>query len=56
MCAVHVTIFSTGGKFHLVLNLMYLHALTQVTRSYTLLQLYDNTLCHGDNHFYITGK
>ena len=36
-CAVHVTIFSNGGKFHPVWNFMELHALTQVARSYALL-------------------
>ena len=35
VCAGHVTIFSTGGKFRPVLN--FLHALTQVTHSYALL-------------------
>jgi len=34
--AVCITIFSTGGKFHPVSNVMQLHALTQVTRSYLL--------------------
>ena len=35
-CA-HVTIFSTHGKFHLVLNFTELHTLTLTTRSYALL-------------------
>ena len=33
-CTVRVTIFSTGGKFYLVLDFTWLHALTQVTRSW----------------------
>ena len=37
-CAVHVAIFSTGGKFCPVSIFMYLHALTLVTRSYALLK------------------
>ena len=36
-CTVHVTIFSTGGKFRLVPNFMELHALILATRSYVLL-------------------
>ena len=36
-CAVHVTIFSTGGKFCLVSNFTKLHTLTQVACSYVLL-------------------
>ena len=36
-CAVHVTIFSTGGKFRPVLIFTYLHALTLVACSYVLL-------------------
>ena len=36
-CAVHFTIFSTGGKFRPVAIFMLLHALTLVTRSYALL-------------------
>ena len=39
VCAVHVTIFSTGGKFHPVAIFMWLHALTLVTCSYALLIL-----------------
>ena len=35
-CA-HVTIFSTHGKFHLVLNFTELHTLTLTARSYALL-------------------
>ena len=38
VCAVRVTIFSTGAKFRPVSNFMELHALTQATRSYELLQ------------------
>ena len=34
-CAGHVTIFSTGGKFHPGLNLTKLHALTLAARSYS---------------------
>ena len=30
-CAVHVTIFSTGRKFHPISNFMWLHTLTSVT-------------------------
>jgi len=41
-CAVHVTIFSTGGKFHPVLNFTQLHALTQVIHFYTLLFVLHN--------------
>ena len=37
-----VTIFSTGGKFRLVLNFTELYTLTQATRSYVLL-LHHNT-------------
>ena len=37
VCAVCVTIFSTGGKFCLVSNFIQLHVLTQVARSYALL-------------------
>ena len=36
-CAVHVTIFSTGGNFHLISNFAGLHALTLAARSYVLL-------------------
>ena len=36
-CAVHDTIFSTGGKFQPVSNFTELHALTVATRSYVLL-------------------
>ena len=34
--AVHVTIFSTGGKFHLVSNYRELHVLRLATCSYVL--------------------
>ena len=36
-CAVRVTIFSTGGKFRPVSNFTELHALTQASHSYALL-------------------
>ena len=36
-CAVHVTIFSTTGKFRPISNFMELHALTLAARSYALL-------------------
>ena len=36
-CTVRATIFSMGGKFHLVSNLMELQALTLATRSYAFL-------------------
>ena len=36
-CTVHVTIFSTGGKFRLVSNFTELHTLTLAARSYALL-------------------
>ena len=36
-CAVHVTIFITGGKFNPVSNFIRLHALTQGTIFYALL-------------------
>ena len=39
VCAVHVTIFSTGGKFRPVLNFTELHALTQAAYSYALLRI-----------------
>ena len=37
---MHVTIFSTGGKFHLVSIFTYLHALSLVARSYALLIIF----------------
>ena len=37
VCVVHVSIFSTGGKFHLVSNFTQLHTLTLVAISYALL-------------------
>ena len=36
-CAIHVTIFSTGGKFRLVSNFIELHTLTLATRAYVFL-------------------
>ena len=39
-CAGRVTIFSTGGKFRLVSNFTWLHALTLAARSYVLLTQY----------------
>ena len=36
-CTVHVTNFSTGGKFRPVSNFAELHALTLAARSYALL-------------------
>ena len=39
--AVHVTIFSTGGKFWPVSNFMELHAPTLATCSYALLMFRD---------------
>ena len=39
VCIVHVTIFSTGGKFRPVSIFTQLHALTLVARSYALLLL-----------------
>ena len=36
-CTVHVTIFSTGGKFQPVSNFTELHVFTQATRSCALL-------------------
>ena len=46
-CTVHVTIFSTGGKFQPVSTFTELHALTQATRFYALLQAYSTDIWVG---------
>ena len=38
-CTVHVTIFSTGRKFHPVSNFTELHVLTLAACSYALLEV-----------------
>ena len=46
-CRVHVIIFSTGGKFQPVSNLMELHALTLAARSYAHLARHNYCFqCH----------
>ena len=40
-CAVHVTIFSTGGKFRPVSNFTKLYTLTLAAHSYVLLAIVD---------------
>ena len=44
-CAVHVTIYSAGGKFQPVSNFTELHALTQAPRSYVLLMAILHFVC-----------
>ena len=56
VCVVHVTIFSTGGKFRPVLIFTYLHALTLVARSYALLLLaiLQTKSCEESSNLYLS--
>ena len=49
-CLVHVTIFSTHGKFRLVSNFMELHTLTLAARSYALMLGSDVKVYILNNH------
>ena len=50
-CTVRVTIYSTGGKFHLVSNFTKLHALTLAACSYALLYYVRPSLVHLPSNF-----